>query len=96
MKQNNPLRLLVILSLAAIALTANAKLDKKYYDKVAKEVWAEELPMFNPKADLSDSLYQNRSAVIIGHYIGLKEQPATSWLCVGQRLAGRMRKMTLQ
>ncbi len=72
MKQNNPLRLLVILSLAAIALTANAKLDKKYYDKVAKEVWAEELPMFNPKADLSDSLYQNRSAVIIGHYIGLK------------------------
>ena len=40
MKQNNPLRLLVILSLAAIALTANAKLDKKYYDKVAKEVWA--------------------------------------------------------
>lgn len=66
-----PYRLFAAAALLIVTIQAHADIDKKYFSKIAKEIWAEEMPMFNPKADLSDSLYQNRSAVFIARYVGL-------------------------
>ena len=63
-----------LLCLALAILTspgAKADIDKKFYKKAAEKVWAMDLPQFNAAADLSDSLYQNRSAVFIARYNSL-------------------------
>lgn len=64
---------ITVLILAALLLpsAATADIDKKFYNKAANTVWGMELPQFNPDADLSDTLYQNQSAVFIARYIYL-------------------------
>lgn len=52
-------------------LVGNAAIDKKYFKKMADKVWSMDLPQFDPKADLSDSLFRNKSAVIIAKYTNL-------------------------
>ena len=44
------------------------KVDQKFYEKASKIVWAMELPQFDSKAQVPDSLYANESAVIIACY----------------------------
>lgn len=39
-------------------ITASAKQDEKFYRKACEKVWAMDLPQFDPKADLSDSIFQ--------------------------------------
>lgn len=51
--------------------TAQAGIDKKFFEKAAETVWGMDLPQFNPNADLSDSIFQNQSANFIARYIGL-------------------------
>lgn len=51
-----------------IPFGASADIDKKFYDKAAKEVWGMELPQFDPDTDLSDSIYRDRAAVYIARY----------------------------
>ncbi len=50
---------------------ARADIDKKFFKKAAQKVWAMDLPQFNPNADLSDSIFQNQSAVYIARYNSL-------------------------
>lgn len=45
--------------------TAQAGIDKKFFEKAAETVWGMDLPQFNPNADLSDSIFQNQSANFI-------------------------------
>lgn len=58
-------KVLLIGALCAMAPEAWAKLDKKFIENKTKEVWQTEVDAFDPKADLSDSIYQNESAVYI-------------------------------
>lgn len=51
--------------------SAYADIDKKLYKRAAERVWGLTEPQFDANADLSDSLYQNRSAVYIAVYTGL-------------------------
>lgn len=57
---------------AIVPFKANAGIDKKYYDKAAKEVWGMDLPQFDPNVDLSDSLYRDRAAVYIARYRSIR------------------------
>lgn len=50
---------------------AYGDIDKKLYKRAAEKVWGMAEPQFDAKADLSDSLYQNRSAVYIARYTGM-------------------------
>ncbi len=59
----------VVLLLATFSVRAD--IDKKFFDKAAQKVWAMDLPQFDPNADLSDSIFQDQSAVYIARYIGL-------------------------
>lgn len=64
--------IIVLLALIIGGITpATAEINKKFYRKAAETVWSMNLPPFNPAADLSDSLYQNQSAVFIARYIGI-------------------------
>lgn len=58
--------------LLASSIGSHAAVDKKHFEKVAKEIWSSDMPQFNPEADLSDSLFQNRSGVYIARYTGLE------------------------
>ena len=59
--------LAVAVSVLAMYSWAN-KVDQKFYEKASKIVWAMELPQFDSKAQVPDSLYANESAVIIACY----------------------------
>ena len=59
--------LAVAVSMLAMYSWAN-KVDQKFYEKASKIVWAMELPQFDSKAQVPDSLYANESAVIIACY----------------------------
>lgn len=52
-------------------ITASAKQDEKFYRKACEKVWAMDLPQFDPKADLSDSIFQGASSVRIAVYNGI-------------------------
>lgn len=61
----------IMLAVFMLPLAAKADIDKKFYKKAAETVWNMDLPQFNPKADLSDSIFQNQSGVFIARYISL-------------------------
>lgn len=69
--------LAVMLLLAAGLLPARAGIDKKFFAKTAESVWSQELPMFDPKADLSDSIFSNAPAVIIAQMYELTAEHET-------------------
>lgn len=46
-------------------LTTQAKLDTKFCEKIAKKVWSDNDPLFDPAMAIPDSLLQNNSAVIM-------------------------------
>lgn len=48
-----------------------ADIDKKFYDKAANYVWGASMPQFDAYANLSDSIFQNQSAVYIARYYSL-------------------------
>ncbi|MDE6080482.1 MAG: hypothetical protein K2G35_10515 [Duncaniella sp.] len=60
---------------AACLLTAwpeaRADIDKKYFAKVAAEVWAMDLPGFNPTTPLTDSIFEGQNAAYISRYVGV-------------------------
>jgi len=71
MKPLSHLRVLLALA-AALSITAvQAGIDRKFYKKAAEKVWSMELPQFNAGADLSDSIFQNQSAIYIARYVSL-------------------------
>lgn len=77
---------LVLLLTATFA--AKADIDKKFFKKAAQKVWAMDLPQFNANADLSDSIFQNQSAVYIARYNGLVADYDQSPDASKQRTAG--------
>ncbi|MDE6395929.1 MAG: DUF3857 domain-containing protein, partial [Muribaculaceae bacterium] len=50
---------------SAMLTTVGAAIDKKFYKKVAEEVWSKSDAIFNPATAIPDSLLENNSAVII-------------------------------
>lgn len=64
--------IIALMLLLGSSIGSRAAIDKKHFDKVAKEVWSLDMPQFNPAADLSDSLFHNRAGVYIARYIGLE------------------------
>lgn len=46
-------------------LPTQAKLDTKFCEKIAKKVWSDNDPLFDPNMAIPDSLLQNNSAVIM-------------------------------
>jgi len=61
----------ILSSIIVFPAIMKAGIDKKFYKKAAEKVWSMDLPQFDPKADLSDSIYRNQSANYIARYIGL-------------------------
>lgn len=64
-------RILLLIAVLLSLPTVRADIDKTFYKKTAEKVWGMDLPQFDPKADLSDSIYQNQSACFIARYIGI-------------------------
>lgn len=60
--------LLTLLAVAGIALTSRADIDKGFYKKASKKVWETDLPQFDPKAELPDSIYGDKAAAYIATY----------------------------
>ena len=56
---------LVIATCLLSGLTVSAALDKKFYNKIADQVWKNSDEIFNPAKVIPDSLAENNSAVII-------------------------------
>ncbi|MDE6383895.1 MAG: DUF3857 domain-containing protein [Paramuribaculum sp.] len=65
------LRLSLISALIVCALSANADIDKKYFKKTAAQVWASEMPGFDPRAELTDTIFDGQNACFIARYVGL-------------------------
>ncbi|MDE6782218.1 MAG: hypothetical protein K2J17_00710, partial [Paramuribaculum sp.] len=65
------LRLSLISALIVCALSANADIDKKYFKKTAAQVWATEMPGFDPRAELTDTIFDGQNACFIARYVGL-------------------------
>lgn len=64
----NTIRLLAVTLLICLsAIRANAAADEKFFKNAAKTVWSMEIPEFDPKADLSDSIFTNCSASRIAY-----------------------------
>ena len=61
----------ILLICTILPMVANAEIDKKFYKKAAETVWGMNLPQFDPKADLSDSIFQNQSGIYIARYTSL-------------------------
>ncbi len=57
--------LAVAIVTATLFTTAGAGIDKKFYKKVAEDVWSKSDAIFNPATVIPDSLLENNSAVII-------------------------------
>jgi hypothetical protein len=55
----------VILTCAIYPTSADAGIDKKFCEKIAKKVWSDNDPLFDPNMAIPDSLLQNNSAVIM-------------------------------
>lgn len=68
---SNLLKSLLLASALLTAICASADIDKKYFNKVAQEVWASDLPGFDPNAELTDSIFQGQSAAYIARYYGI-------------------------
>lgn len=86
-----PIRLLKALLIAAAlfsALSASADIDKKYFAKVAKEVWDSDLPGFDPNTPLTDSIFQGQSAAYIARYYGITAEYDNGMNPTKQRLIG--------
>lgn len=67
-----PISILLLAAACLLPMTMKAAgIDKKFYKKAAEKVWAMDMPQFNPKADLSDSIFQDQSANYIARYVGL-------------------------
>lgn len=62
----------IALMLTICLFEAWAGLDKKFYAKTAKAVWAKDMPQFNPQADLSAPVFADQQGVFIARYIGLE------------------------
>lgn len=62
----------LLLAMCALCASAAKSIDKKFFRQTAEKVWAMNLPQFNPHANLTDSLYANRSAVYIARYYGVE------------------------
>lgn len=56
---------LTIVVTATFAMTVSAGIDKKFYKKVADDVWNTPDAIFDPKTVIPDSLEENNSAVVI-------------------------------
>lgn len=63
--------LICAIALILVPISALADIDKKYFKQIADRVWATELPGFDTKADLSDSIFQGQNACFIARYVGL-------------------------
>ncbi len=59
---------IILLVAMAVPSKVLAKYDEKFFKKAAEKVWAMDLPQFDPKADLSDSIFQGASTVCIARY----------------------------
>lgn len=55
----------IILTCALYPTSADAGIDKKFCEKIAKKVWSDKDPLFDPNMAIPDSLLQNNSAVIM-------------------------------
>lgn len=68
----NTLRSIVYLIIAiAVTLPATARNDR-FYRSACKKVWGMNRPEFDPKADLSDSIFDGCGAAIIAEYIRIE------------------------
>lgn len=65
-------KLIILLIFIASTISANAKIDLKFYNKAADCVWGMPLKQFRADILLSDSIYENMSAVYIAKYIGIE------------------------
>ena len=59
---------IILLMAMALPMKVMAKYDEKFFKKAAEKVWAMDLPQFDPKADLSDSIFKGASTVCIARY----------------------------
>lgn len=64
-------RLMPLVLALITSLSAMADIDKKYYEKIADEVWGSDMPGFDPATALDDSIFQGQSAVYIARYYGI-------------------------
>lgn len=79
---------LLIASALLSAICASADIDKKYFNKVAQEVWNSDLPGFDPNANLTDSIFQGQSAAYIARYYGITADYDNSANPLKQRIMG--------
>ncbi|MDE7375443.1 MAG: DUF3857 domain-containing protein, partial [Muribaculaceae bacterium] len=84
----NFLKSLLIASALLSALCASADIDKKYFNKVAQEVWNSDMHGFDPNAELTDSIFQGQSAAYIARYYGITADYDNSANPVKQRIMG--------
>lgn len=61
--------LLAMLVAAFMTPTAMADIDKGFHKKASEKVWGMNLPQFNPKAELPDSIYGDKAASFIACYV---------------------------
>lgn len=64
-------RALSIIIAIAAAIPAMA-LNEKFFHKADEKVWTMEIPEFNPRAEIPDSVADGASAVIIADYLDIK------------------------